>query len=129
MEGVCLMDRAGIIRFANPAHDAMFGFAPGESVGQHVSILNACPPEETERLLKAVSAELRTQGRFSGEVRSRKKDGTLFITSYWVVPVVVAGEELWLGMAHDISERKRAEESLRESDARFQNAFMHAPNG
>lgn len=129
MEGVNLVDRAGIIRFANPAHDAIFGFAPGESVGQHIAVLSDYPPEENQRFLKAVSAEVRTQGQFSGEVRSRKKDGAPLITHRWVAPVTVAGEQFWLSMQQDISNRKQAEEALRQSEARFHNAFLHAPIG
>ena len=48
-EGVNLTDEHGIILYTNPAEDRMFGYARGELIGKHVTVLNAYPPEENER--------------------------------------------------------------------------------
>jgi PAS domain S-box-containing protein len=114
-EGVTLVDRNGIIRFTNPAEEIMFGYGPGELTGKHVSVLNDYPPEENQRFVAATIEEVRTTGGFSGEFKSRKKDGTPFITWARIRIVSIAGEECLLGLQHDITERKRAEELLREA--------------
>ena len=58
-QGVHYVDQQGIIRFTNPACDAMFGYSPGELVGQHVSVLNDLPPEESMRDVAKVMAALK----------------------------------------------------------------------
>jgi PAS domain-containing protein len=37
-EGVSLSDEGGIILYTNPTEDVMFGYDPGELLGQHVSV-------------------------------------------------------------------------------------------
>ena len=80
-EGVSLSDENGIIVYTNPAEDRMFGYAPGELVGQSVAVQNAYPPEENERRVAAVIAELKSDGAWEGEWRNRRKDGTEFVTA------------------------------------------------
>ncbi len=57
-EGVSVSDEKGFIVYTNPAEDRMFGYDPGELVGQHVSIQNGYPPEENARIVGEVIAEL-----------------------------------------------------------------------
>jgi PAS domain S-box-containing protein len=114
-EGVNLVDRDGIIRFMNPALEVMFGYGPGELIGKHVSVLNDYPPDENQRFVAAIIQEVLTTGEFSGEFKSLKKDGTPFVTWARIGIVSIAGEEYVLGLQHDITERKRAEEVLREA--------------
>jgi PAS domain S-box-containing protein len=59
----------------------------------------------------------------SGEWRHRKKDGTIIdveVTSY---PLSFAGRRAELVLAHDITERKRAEEALHNSEAQLRQAL------
>jgi PAS domain S-box-containing protein len=115
VEGVSLVDRDGMIRLANPALEVMFGYEPGELAGRHVSLLNDYPPDENQQFVAAIIQEARATGAFSGEFNSRKKDGTPFITWARIGAVSIAGEEYFLGLQHDITERKRAEAVLRQA--------------
>jgi PAS domain S-box-containing protein len=128
-EGVAVGDRQGIIRFTNPAFEALFGYAPGELIGKHVSVVNDLPPGENERFAAMVIDQVEAKGLFSGEFYNRRKDGTPFLTFARVSAIKVAGEELWVTLQHDITERKRMEKALRESEERFHNAFQYAPIG
>src|SRR5688572_12599636 len=53
-EGVSIASEDGIILYTNPAEDAMFGYAPGELIGKHVSLQTACGSEENIRLTDEV---------------------------------------------------------------------------
>ena len=61
-EGVSVADESGIIVYTNPAEDRMFGYAPGELVGQHVTVQNTYPPEENARIVAEVIAHLKLHG-------------------------------------------------------------------
>jgi PAS domain S-box-containing protein len=118
-EGVSLSTAAGIIVYTNPAEDRLFGYNPGELIGQHVSIQNAYSPQENERIVSAVIEQLKTQGRWEGEWHNRRKDGTTFITASRITAVEVDGAAHWLCVQRDVTEEKRAEAALRESEERL----------
>ncbi|HEX7149885.1 MAG TPA: PAS domain S-box protein [Thermoanaerobaculia bacterium] len=120
-EGVSLSDENGVIGYTNPAEDAMFGYAPGELVGQHVTVQNAYPPEENARIVQEVIEQLQTAGVWSGEWRNRRKDGTTFITSARITAVDIGGRKHWVCVQKDISREQRAQETLRMSEERYRS--------
>src|SRR5215204_385839 len=73
-EGVSVANEQGIIVFTNPAEDAMFGYEPGELLGKHLTIQNAYEPEENDRRMSAIMAELTEKGVCRGEWRNVRKD-------------------------------------------------------
>ncbi|TCJ17187.1 PAS domain-containing sensor histidine kinase [Parasulfuritortus cantonensis] len=71
LNAVALVDAAGLIRYANPAWDAMFGYPAGELVGLPLDRLHpGCSEQDT--------AAQAGQATWQGELRSRRKDGTEF---------------------------------------------------
>jgi PAS domain S-box-containing protein len=109
-EGVNVADDRGIIVFANPAFEAMFGYEKGELIGKPVSVLNNLSPEENENFTKKVVESLKTRGIWRGEVLNRRKDGTGFVTKGCATRLGMAEREYWISVQEDISERKRAED-------------------
>ncbi|MBK9053296.1 MAG: PAS domain S-box protein [Chloroflexi bacterium] len=77
-QGVNYVDEQGIIRYTNRAFDKMFGYEPGELIGQHVSILNDLPPEENARFIESVTTMLHTQGYWAGKSIIAKKMARLY---------------------------------------------------
>jgi PAS domain S-box-containing protein len=118
-EGVSLSTADGTIIYTNPAEDRLFGYDPGELIGQHVSIQNAYSPEENESIVSAVIEHLKARGRWEGEWHNRRKDGTTFITASRITAVQVDGAAHWLCVQRDVTEEKRAEAALRESEERL----------
>ncbi|MDQ3707284.1 MAG: PAS domain-containing sensor histidine kinase [Chloroflexota bacterium] len=120
VEGVSLSDEAGVIRYTNPAEDRMFGYEPGELVGQHVSVQNTYLPEENLRIVNEVIEQLKTRGYWSGEFSNRKKDGTPFVTFARITSIEAEGQHYWVCVQEDITERKKADEALKRSSAQFE---------
>ncbi len=114
-EGVQIV-RASDLTFVymNPAFEQMFGYEPGELIGQHVSILNAPTSATPLAVADGITGQLEKAGHFSGEVRSIRKDGSLF----WTAGSVAAFDHaeygpVWISVQHDITARKQAENELR----------------
>ena len=113
-EGVNVSDDKGIMSFANPAFERMFGYKSGELIGKHLSVLNAYPPEENTLIVNDIIHTLKMKGAWRGELRNRKKDGTVFITSAHVSTLEVAGKTCWISVQEDITEGKRIEQALHQ---------------
>ncbi|WP_371766110.1 ATP-binding protein [Massilia sp.] len=78
------------------------------------------PPEDQARIHEAIAAAIRTKSTFELEHRVLRLDGSVGWTYSRAVPMLDARGEIeeWIGAASDITERKLAEEKLRESDRR-----------
>jgi PAS domain S-box-containing protein len=109
-EGVSVTDESGTITYTNPAGDRMFGYAPGELVGRHISIQNTYPPDESARIMRAVSEHLKAHGEWTGTLTNVRKDGTRFVTHARITALDLAGKQYWVCVQEDVTERKRAEE-------------------
>ena len=78
------------------------------------------PPEEQELVNREIARAIRERSMFELEHRVRRADGSSGWTLSRAVPMFDANGTLveWIGAASDISERKAAEERLREADRR-----------
>ena len=115
-EGVYLIRTSdGIIVYANPRFEEMFGYEYGEMIGQNVSIVNAPTDISPEEKVKVLMEKLMKDGVWHGEIQNIKKDGTTF----WChanVSVFDHSEygEVLVAVHEDITQRKEAEESLKK---------------
>ena len=74
------------------------------------------------------TAEIPIPGLSNVEVQQhRKKDGTVIDVELTSHDFVFEGREAALALVHDITERKRNEERLRQSEERFSKAFRSSP--
>jgi PAS domain S-box-containing protein len=86
-------------------------------------------PDDQQQLLKLIAKTVRTGKVFELEHRVRRADGTLGWTFSRAVPVRDAAGEIveWFGAASDITERKQAEEALRESRSQLDAILRNTP--
>lgn len=130
-EGVMLVSASdSTINYVNRKFEAMFGYASHELLGRHVSILNASAEKTPEEAAAAIDGELVRNGTWSGEILSRKKDGTPF----WTYANVSAFQHpelgtLWISHQSDLTERKAAETALHERESRYRVAVETALDG
>jgi PAS domain S-box-containing protein len=124
-EAVIIVDPAKrTILECNPAAESMFGYEREELLGQSTEILHV-DGNSYERFAEISEPALTKDGVFRIEYRMRKKDGTIIDT---VNTVTEMDEEVgWHGgvvsIVTDITERRRAEEALRERDEQFRLAL------
>lgn len=121
-EGVCLATLDGTIVYTNSAEERMFGYGPGELVGQNFAVENAYEPAEYAQVILDVRTELQRSDFWRGEWRNRRKDGTEFSSTARVSTIDLDGQSLWLCVRDDSTQRQRVEDALRESQSRLQLA-------
>jgi PAS domain S-box-containing protein len=68
-----------------------------------------------------------TRGSFRFEWQLRRLDGEEVTVEVSLTPVQLNGRQVLLAVWHDLTERKRAEAALRESEERFQAFMNHSP--
>ncbi|HZQ10675.1 MAG TPA: PAS domain S-box protein [Anaerolineae bacterium] len=105
----------------------MNGYTREELIGQPVQILNALPhtPEGDAEYLERV----RRAGVLHIEALHRHKDGHIFPIEISTTLITVGSRELVLGIDRDITERKRVENALRESERMLAKAQQIAHIG
>ncbi len=121
---ICATDRKGNIIEFNTAAQETFGYKREEIIGKHVKILYANPKERTNITEK----ELIGKGIYIGEVTNIKKSGEQFIS--FLSASVLKNEEGEIvgamGVSRDISESKKAEQELKDSEERYRAIFNQA---
>jgi len=121
-DAIISKDLDGIITTWNTGAERMFGYAAREVIGQSVAMLT--PPDRVDEV-RGILERIRSAKRIDHfETIRRRKDGALVDISLTVSPIIdgsgnVVGASK---VARDISERKRAEERLREKDAALETA-------
>jgi len=80
-----------------------------------MSILDIRPPEDAEIALSRVAAPPEVRSQRSGPYRHRRRDGSIVIVDIVSRDFVFAGRHARLVLAIDITEQRRLEEQLRQS--------------
>lgn len=133
-DGIFGLDMEGRCTFINPAGVRMLGYGAEECRGQNMHVLVHSKradgsPYPAEDCPAAQALRRCVELRVDEEVLWRK-EGTAFPVEYSSYPIVLNGRnEGSVVCFKDISERKRAEEKLRASEARFRGAFACAAAG
>jgi PAS domain S-box-containing protein len=117
---IFLLDRDGYVASWNAGAMRLKGYDRSEIIGQHFSVFY--PPDAIARDWPAKELEMAARdGRFEDEGWRVRKDGSLF----WANVVITAlrdkrGELIGFGkVSRDLTERRRAEQQVRESEERF----------
>ncbi len=120
-EGINAIDEHGVIRSVNPAAERMFAYETMELVGKNMKILMPEPHagQHDGYLARYIrTGEARVIGRLR-QLSALRKDGTELPIEINVTEIRLGGARHFIGIIRDITERKVAEQSLRESEEKL----------
>jgi len=125
-EGIWAMDGGTTTTFVNPKMAEMLGYQVDEMLGQPVTqfMLAEEIADHDQKMTQRKSGQ---KGFY--ERRFARKDGSIIWTLVSSAPILSPEGEFIgsFGMFTDISERKQAENALRESEQKFSLAFRSSP--
>ncbi len=116
-EAIVLATNEGVVVRVNQEFERIFGFRADEVCGKTMDPI--VPPERRKEVVFLREALERGQ-KVNVETKRRRKDGALVDVSLLGTPIAGGGGQLAIYLIYrDITQRKRAEEALRESEAKF----------
>jgi len=123
VEGIVAFDRSGVLQSLNPAAARMFSYGDAEAVGRSAGEL--LPEVDITRYglagARPLSGALQTVGR--------RKDGSSFPIELSIGMASLEGAPQLIAIARDITERKQAQEVLRQSEERHRTIIQTALDG
>jgi PAS domain S-box-containing protein len=120
---VSIADVSGLIIKANSKFCEVSGFTEAELVGQNHNIVNSGFHDSD--FWRNMWKTIRSGDIWRGEVRNKKKDGTLYWVDSIIYPIMDLKGEIshFLSIRHEITDRKRAEKEV-ELKANFQRILV-----
>ena len=129
LDGVVIVDDAGQIVQVNSQAEKLFGYRPDELVGQRVEIL---VPDRfrdrhgDDRAAFSVDPQIRPMGA-GHELACRRKDDSEFPAEISLSPFQTEGGTLVASVIRDITDRRRSEERLRDSERTLRSVIDNTP--
>lgn len=118
-EGIIVADQESReFRYVNPSLCALFGYSPEEFRRLTVSDLH--PADSRPRVLADFQALAEGLKRIASGTPCRRKDGTLFFADITAARMQMDGRPCLVGFFTDTTERKKAEEILRQAQVHLE---------
>jgi len=128
LDAIIMMDNNGNISYWNKAAEKIFGYTKEEAIDKEIHIFLV--PKNNHKGYENGFEKFRTTGKGpvigkTLELSAIRKDGTEFPVELSVAAVKLKGKWNAIGTLRDITERKQAEEALRESEEKL-NTLLNA---
>ncbi len=123
-EPITMRDEREEIIYWNRGAEIIYGWSSREAVGQRISeLLRTVYPDP----LSDIKHRLLSEGRWSGELKRTKKDGTeVFVRSTWTLHRATRGHITILEVDYDITEQLKIEARMREREEFYRDLVEHS---
>ena len=125
-DGLAVHDANGNIVSVNRALCDLFGYTKEEFCKMHLSDSHPSDPKIVEKGMDAFE-QLKQNGHVKFETEFKTKSGDILFGKITASQVDIGEEKIYFSIFRDITERKLAEEALRESENIFSLFMEHCP--
>ncbi len=126
-ECVSITDLDGKVIFVNDAFETVYGYSKEDILGKAINVIRSShnPFDINDEIYNST-----VKGGWQGEVINRSKEGREF--PVYLSTSILRNEKgipvAHIGITSDITERKKAEEAVKQSEKRFQDLYDSAPD-
>lgn len=124
-EAILIVDEEEHIESLNEKALEIFGYTETQIVGQKIDILFC---DESKKNTTPFFEKNISRAQWV-EIESLRKNGSIFSAEFHVSEIKVRQKRIYVVILRDISERKRTENRIQESENRFRSSFDFAPIG
>lgn len=126
---IIMLDPDGNVKTWNKGAARITGYTSNEIIGKHISIVYT--KEEIDRNDPETNLNMAKKlGRYESEAWRMRKDGSTFFADVIISSLYDAKNNFrgYAKITRDITERKQAEETLKDSEKQIQTIFKRAPD-
>ena len=125
-DGIILTNPESRITYINPAFEKMSGYTQGELLNKDPADLIVT--EDTTAIANEIRSAVKTKGEWQGELYCKRKNEDIYPIDTRVFAIKNEKGEIVeiAAIQQDITERKQAEEKIRESEKSFKDIFNNA---
>lgn len=126
---VVITDRAGTITYVNPKFSAVTGYSAAEAIGQNLRILNS--GRQSPTFPAELWASLGAGHEWHGEFANRRKNGEIYWERASISSILDSRGDIthFVAVKEDITQKRQADEALRQSEERFDLAMRATTHG
>ena len=125
-DGIILVDvESKKLHSGNKPFCQMLGFNPEEI--KNLGVMDIHPEKDLPHVIEEFEKQLRGEFTLSSDIPVKRKDGSVFYADINSFPIILSGKRYLLGIFRDITERKRAEEAMRDSESKYRTLVENIP--
>ena len=126
-KAILITDCDGVIQWVNSAFSNLTGYSPKLAIGSTPRLINS--GDHDAQFFNQFWKTIKSGQTYHGEFKNRRKDGKIYYDDQTVTPVKAKDGTVthFVGIMHDVTERKRADEELRSTHAQLSHLLAHSP--
>ncbi|HMQ75833.1 MAG TPA: PAS domain-containing sensor histidine kinase [Flavobacteriales bacterium] len=121
-EGLVVVDHQGTMLLTNPRMEELFGYAPGELIGQPIELLVPAAGRRTHAAHREqyIAHPTKRPMGIGLDLQGQRKDGSTFAVEVSLNHFELHGERFIMGLLTDITKRRAAETELQRVNAELE---------